>query len=73
MEDADLLEQNDCDAATFAFADFGSDTDEECFDILPGDIRAGWVGEDCFKRLLMGSLHAQMVPRDGTGRNKGEF
>ncbi len=73
MEDADLLEKNDCDAATFAFADLRAKTDQECFDVLPSDIRAGWVSEDCFQCPLMGALHAQMVPQDSTERNTGGF
>ena len=71
MEDAHLVEQNDCDAATFALGDFRSKTAQESFDVLPGDVRAGWVCEDCFQRLLMGALHARMVPEDGTERNVG--
>jgi hypothetical protein len=71
VEDADLLEQNDCDAAAFAFGDFRAKTDQQRFDVLPNDIRAGRVGEDCLQCLLMGSLHVRMVPQDGTARHTG--
>ena len=71
VEDADLLEQNDRDAATFAFGDFRAETDQQRFDVLPNDIRAGRVGEDCLQCLLMGALHVRMVPQDGTARHTG--
>lgn len=66
MEDADLLEQDDCYAATFAFADLCAKTDQECFDVLPRDVCAGWVGEDRFQCPLVGTLHACIVPKYGT-------
>jgi hypothetical protein len=69
VEDADLLEQNDCDAAAFAFGDFRPKTDQQRFNVLPSDIRAGRVGEDCLQCLLMGALHLRMVPQDGTAHN----
>jgi hypothetical protein len=69
VEDADLLEQNDRDAAAFAFGDFRAKTDQQRFDVLPNDIRSGRVGEDCLQCLLMDALHARMVPQDGTAHH----
>ena len=66
MEDADLMEQNDCYSATFALADLRAKADQERFNILPGDVCAGWVGEDRFQCPLMRALYASMVPQDGT-------
>ena len=71
VEDADRLEQNDRDAAAFAFGDFRAKTDQQRFNVLPNDIRAGRVGEDCLQCLLMGALHVRMVPQDGTAYNTG--
>jgi hypothetical protein len=31
------------------------------------------MGEDCFESPLMGALHGQMVPDDGTERNERGF
>ena len=73
MENAYLFEQNDCDAATLPLADFPSQINKESFDVLPGDVRAGWVCEDCFQCLLMGALHLPMVPECGTERNGRVF
>jgi hypothetical protein len=36
------------------------------------DVGAGRVGEDCFKRALMLSLHVLMVPKTGTADRTGE-
>ena len=73
MEDANLVEKHDCDATTFAFADFGSKSAQECFDVLPGDVRAAWVCEDGFQCLLVRALHACMVPDFSTERKAGAF
>ena len=73
VEDAHLVEQDDCDAATFALADLSSETAQKCFDVLPGNVRAGWVRKECFQCLLMGTLHAPMVPEAGTERNARRF
>ena len=73
MEDANLVEQRDCDAAAFAFADFGSKAAEECLDVFPGNVRAGWVCEDRFQCPLVRALHACMVPEVSTERNDGGF
>lgn len=56
MEDADLLEQNDCDPAALALGHFRAETDQQRFDVLPSNIRARRVGEDCFQRLLANRL-----------------
>lgn len=72
MEDADLLEKDDCYAATFAFADFRAKAYQKCLDVLPSNIRAGWMGEDCFQRLLMTAFDAKTVPTVGTDGNTGE-
>ena len=73
MEDTYLVEQKDCDPATFALGGFRAKTYQQCFDVLPGDVCAGWVCEDCFECLLMGPLHAPMVPENGTERNARVF
>jgi len=43
VENAHFVEQHDCDATSFAFADFCTKADEESFDVLPSDVRAGRV------------------------------
>ena len=73
MKDAHLIEQDDCDAAALPFTDFCSKTDQESFDVLPGDVRAGRVGEDCFQGFPMGTLHVSMVPEEGTECNERVF
>ena len=57
MEDADLFEENDCDAAAAAFTDLASQAAEESFNILPSNVRAGGVRKNCFQSSLMGPLH----------------
>ena len=69
MEDAYFVEQKNGDTTTFTFADLGAEAAEEGFDVFPGNIRAGWVREDCFQCSLMGALHASIVPERGTERN----
>ena len=73
MEDADFLEQENRNAATFAFGDFCTKTEQKRFDVLPVDVRAGGVCEDCFQCPLMSTLHVWMVPHDGTERNEDDF
>ena len=73
MEDTDFLEQEDRYAASFSFGDFRTKTAQKRFDVLPVDVRAGRVCEDCFQCPLMGALHTQMVPHHGTERNEGGF
>jgi hypothetical protein len=62
VKDADLAEEVDCDAASFSLGDLGAETYEECFDVLPRDVRAGRMGEDGFKGLSVAALHRAMVP-----------
>ena len=57
MEDAHFVEENNGNATTFAFTDFRAEAVEEGFDVFPGDVRAGWVREDCFQCSLMRALH----------------
>ncbi len=66
MENAHLVEQNDRYAPSRPLADFLAETDKQSFDVLPGNVRAGGVGEDCFKRLQMSALHTATVPFLGT-------
>ena len=73
MENAHLTEKNDCDPAAFALADLCSKAAQEGFDVLPHDVRAGRVCEDCFECSLVGALHTRMVLDDGTERNERIF
>ena len=70
MEDPHLVEQHDRYAAARSLADFRAETDKQRFDVLPGNVRAGGVGEDCIKRLQMSALHNAIVPSRGTKRNQ---
>jgi hypothetical protein len=63
---ADLMEKVDRDAASFSLGDLGPEPYEECFDVLPGDVRAGRMGKDGFEGLTMAAFHGAMVPRTGT-------
>ena len=73
MEDTNFFEEHNSDAAALAFTDYRAETYEECLDVLPGDVRAGRVCEDCFQSPLMRAFHVRMVPEDGTERNTGGF
>jgi hypothetical protein len=66
VKDAHLLTEVDGYATAFSFGDLGAKADEERFDVLPGDVRAGWVGKDGFEGLAMAALHGTMVPQSGT-------
>lgn len=66
VKDADLLKEVDRYATALSFGDFGAKPDKERFDVLPGDVRAGRVGEDGFESLAMAALHGAMVPQAGT-------
>jgi len=57
VENAHFVEQNNSDATAFAFTDFSAEATEKGFDVLPGDVRAGRVREDCFKCSPMCALH----------------
>jgi hypothetical protein len=54
-------------ASTFSLADFSAQFHEERFDITPLDVPARGSGEDQFESALVLSLHAEIVPRSGTG------
>ena len=73
MEDAYFVEQNNGDTTTFAFADLSAEAAEEGFDVFPGNVRAGWVREDCLQCSLMGALQASIVPERGTECNGRVF
>ena len=73
MEDPHFTEKKNCNATAFALRNFSAKAAEECFDVLPGDVRAGWMREDRFQCSLMRTLHGCMVPRDSTERNSCVF
>jgi hypothetical protein len=66
MKHANLAEEDDGDAATFALRDLSPEPSEERLNILPGDVRAGWVGVEGLKGALVAALHGAMVPQVGT-------
>lgn len=57
MKNADFTEQDDGDPAAFAFADRRAKIAQECFYVLPSNVCAGRMGEDCFQCLQIGALH----------------
>jgi hypothetical protein len=67
VKDADLLEEVDGDATAFSLGDLGTKPHEECFDVFPGDVRAGWMSKDGFEGLAVAALHSAIVPYAGTG------
>lgn len=67
MKDANFLEEENGDATSFSFGYLGTKPDEESFDVLPGNVRTGWVSKDGFESLAVAALHEGMVPRAGTG------
>ena len=67
VKDADLLEKVDGDATALSLGDLSAKSNEESLDVLPGDVRAGWVGEEGFESLAVTALRGAMVPRFGTG------
>jgi hypothetical protein len=69
VKDANLLEEVDGYATAFSLGNLGAKPDEERFDVLPGDVRAGRVGKDGFEGLAMAALHGVIVPRAGTDVN----
>ena len=73
MEDAYFVEQKNGDTTTFTFTDFGAEATEEGLDVLPGNVGAGWVREDCFECSLMSALHGRMVLQTGTECNGRVF
>ena len=66
MKHPHLLEEVDRDATTRSLRHLGAQPEQEGFDVLPGDIRAGWVGEQRFEGLAVAALHGSIVPRAGT-------
>ena len=62
MEDAYLVEQDNSYPAGFPLADLCTKLFEQCFDILPLDIRTCRVRKNQLERSLMLSLHISMVP-----------
>jgi hypothetical protein len=73
VENADLTEQDDGYATSFAFADFSPKSLQHCLYVFPGDVRAGGVCEDSCQSPLMGAFHPRMVPERGTVGNAGCF
>jgi len=73
VENAYLIEQDDGDATSFAFAHFSPKTLQHCLYVFPGDVRACRVCEDSFQSPLMRAFHVRMVPERGTVGNAGCF
>ena len=70
MKNSNLVEQDDGYATALALADLRTKTTEKGFDVLPSDVCTGWMCEDRFQRLRVGTLHQRMVPEFGTGCNR---
>jgi len=66
MKHTHLLEEVDRYATTLSLRHVGPQPDQEGFDVLPGDVRAGRVGEQGFESLAVAALHEAIVPRFGT-------
>jgi hypothetical protein len=66
MKHTHLLEKVDRYATTLSLRNLSSEPDQESFDILPGDVRTGRVGEQGFESLPVAALHGAIVPRVGT-------
>jgi len=66
MKDPDLFEEDDSHTAAFALADLTAQSLKQGFDVLPGNIGAGWVSEDRFKRAPVLAFHVRMVLNCGT-------
>ena len=66
MKHTHLLEKVDRYATTLSLRHLSSEPDQKGFDVLPGDVRTGRVGEQGFESLLMAALHRAIVPRVGT-------
>ena len=67
-----FLEQNNCNTATFPFAELGAQLNEQRLDIAPLDIGARGPREDQFKGALVSSLHPAMVPQSGTEKHASQ-
>lgn len=66
MKDPNLVEQDDGNTASFTFAHFRAEGDQERFDVLPAKVCAGRMREDCLQSLSMGAVHVSMVPKYST-------
>ena len=62
MEHFDLAEEDDRNAAAFAFADLSAQLQKQGLYVTPLDVGAGRAGEYQLKRALMLALHS----RNGT-------
>jgi len=58
VEDTHFVEEKNGDSTSLAFTDFRPKAGEESFDVLPSNVRARWVRENCVKCSLMGALHS---------------
>jgi len=67
MKHSHLVEEVDRYTTTFSLGYLGAKPDEEGFNVLPGDVRAGRMGKEGFECLAVAALHSVMVPRAGTG------
>ena len=67
MKHTHLLEQVDRDATAFSLRDFGTKSYKQCLNVLPCDVRAGWMSKDCLECLAVAAFHGRIVPRIGTG------
>lgn len=63
---ANLAEKKHCYSTTFAFTEFRSKFDKQCFNILPSNIAAHGPGEDSLKGFLVLPFHPRIVPYLGT-------
>jgi hypothetical protein len=57
VENTHFVEKKDGNSTSLAFTDFGAESGEKGFDVLPSEVRARWIRENCFERSLMGTLH----------------
>ena len=73
MEYAYFIEENNSNATTFALADFGAESAEQSFDVIPRYVRAGRMREDRFQCSLMCAFHGRMVPAFSTEHNRCDF
>ena len=57
MEDTHFVEKKNGNSTSLAFTDVGAKASEEGLDVLPSDVRARWMRENCVECSLMGALH----------------
>ena len=67
MEHPNFFKQDYSYTTTLSLADFSAQFYEQRFDIAPLDVRTRGAGEDQFESALVLPLHAEIVPRSGTG------